>query len=234
MRLATGKYSLNGPHKSLAALTLVFAIYSNTAAAYISTGSDGIFHPTASTVLDVSNPIFNFTDIFIPNGVTVSFSGVVSSQPIELLATGSIDIAGTLDGGPNSLWIQTPGTITLSGSLFAGSLNLSSDTSLTWSGSSTTGEGNITLSGGGGGGVVLCVFSSDCTVLQPPLNGTPSPIEISGPVGGGLLCLGNCDLAPPVPEPQSYAMLIVGLYVLNKVVRRKKGTKEGTKGVSVI
>ena len=85
-----------------------------------STGSDGalafpnahpgdtiIFNPASFTPkLDpAGDGVFNFTTITIPAGVTVRFSGQVLSGPIYWLATGAVDIEGTLDlsgGGGNS------------------------------------------------------------------------------------------------------------------------------------
>ncbi len=95
-------------------IPLVMAIFLTpvTANAYTSTGADGAFQPTTSVILNSSQTVYNFTSIFIPTGVTVSFSGV-ASQPIEFLATGNIDIAGNIDLGGNSLLIDTGGSLSL-------------------------------------------------------------------------------------------------------------------------
>ena len=84
-----------------------------------STGSDGalsfpnahpgdtiIFNPASYTPpLDPSNDgIFNFTTISIPAGVTVKLTYPLLRGPLYWLATGNVDIEGTLDlsGGPGN------------------------------------------------------------------------------------------------------------------------------------
>lgn len=133
-------------------LALTFAIsFSPLAAnAYTSDGTDGLFHPVDSVVLDLTQQIFNFTSIYIPNGVMVSFNGLASSQPIQFLATGDIYIAGILDAGANDLWVETPGSILVPGTLAAAgaSLSLVANT-IDLSGAVTTAGGGTTGSGGG-------------------------------------------------------------------------------------
>jgi hypothetical protein len=160
---------------------------------HVSNGSDGAFMPTVSTVLDSSRLVFNFTDFYIPSGVTVSFSGVAAAQPIELLATGNIDIAGALDGGANSLLIGTAGNITVSGSLDAIGLALIADTvDLTAASSLNLAGNNAPISGG------------------------------TGPLSCGPNCslsVGNGNLAD-VPEPQTLALTALGLAALGLARRR--------------
>lgn len=147
-------------------LALASVIFSTpvAATAYTSSGADGLFQPTVSMVL--TQPIYNFTSILIPSGVTVSFSQLSSAQPIELLATGDINISGTLDFGANSAWIETPGSLSLSGSLnaFSGSSlyliagNVNAPGVINMPGSSITinNGGNIIT---GGGNVILSPVS---------------------------------------------------------------------------
>ena len=103
------------------AMSVLALVFSFTANAYTSSGIDGYFNPTTSVVFDLTQQTFNFTNMFIPSGVTVSFSGFTSTQPIEMLAMGNIDIAGTLDLGLNSLWLETPASISVLGSIILGS-----------------------------------------------------------------------------------------------------------------
>ena len=85
------------------AFALLIVLAPVTASAYTSTGADCLFQPTTSFVLNNSTQsIFNFTDIYIPSGVTLSFNDLASTQPIEILATGNIDIAGSLNFGKRS------------------------------------------------------------------------------------------------------------------------------------
>lgn len=150
--------------------------------AHTSDGSDGSFLPTVNTTLDASRPVFNFTDFYIPAGVTVDFSGLAASQPIELLATGDINIVGTLDGGANSLWIETPGNITLSGTLSGYRLTLASGSSITINGTiNTSGGGSPTSGGIIGGGLVIS-------------NGDNSPLAIPEPQTWLMFAMGLLTL----------------------------------------
>lgn len=193
----------------IAVPALVWAIFFSpvTANAYTSTGTDGQFQPTVSMILDSTQQLFNFTSIFIPSGVTVSFSGLTSAQPIELLATGNIDIAGTLDVGANNLWIETPGSISVSGALITSGSTLS----LVASAVNFSGiiSGTIT---GGGAGAVLC--SGNCSGVLPVSGGG----VITGG-GGDISICSNCSTLSPVPEPEVWAMLFIGLCALFAVSR---------------
>ena len=70
-----------------------------------STGADGAFAPTADTVLTLpANGIFNFTDVTVPAGVTVTFARNAANTPVFILAAGDILIDGKIDvGGADSL-----------------------------------------------------------------------------------------------------------------------------------
>jgi len=62
-----------------------------------STGADGAFNPTVNTTLQVPpDGIFNFTSVDIPAGVTVGFASNASNTPVTILASGDVNIAGTL------------------------------------------------------------------------------------------------------------------------------------------
>ena len=170
---------------AVSALALVILFSPVAANAYTSNGTDGKFEPTVSMVLDSTQQIFNFTSIFIPSGVIISFSGLASAQPIEMLATENIDIAGTLDAGTNSLWIETPGSITLSGFL-----NASSGSTLSLVASIINLSGTVNIPGGsvtdGGGVLSIC---SNC-YLEP--RGTLSPVPEADV--WVMLSLGLCAL----------------------------------------
>jgi len=145
----------------MSVLSLVFPF---TANAYTSSGIDGYFNPVTSMVLDVSQQTFNFTDMFIPSGVTISFSGLTSAQSIEMFAMGNIDIAGTIDLGLNSLWLETPGNISVLGSILSsgGNINIYGDMKVSNNPITINSRGGIIL---GGGGILKCL---DCfTVLTP-------------------------------------------------------------------
>ncbi len=187
--------------RQLSVLALGLCLLPQHAAALTSDGSDGVFHPFASVVLGVGDALFNFTDIFIPDGVMVSFSELAVGQPIHLLATGSIDIAGSIDAGSNALWIETPGTFTLTGSISGGSLTLYAGTLI--AGGPATGPDRGPL--GSGGTISLG-------------GGRPS-----GTTGGSGSSGGDITIhavPSPVPEPESFALMLAGLGVIGFRVRR--------------
>lgn len=199
----------------ISALALLLFISPLNAKAYSSSGVDGLFQPTASVVLDTTQPIFNFTSIFIPTGVTVSFSELSSSQPIELLATGNIDIAGTLDIGANSLWIETPGSLTFSGSLngSVGALTMVAN-SINLSGVISTGGSDSPT--GGGASATICINSSNyCASVFPDSSGNITIADGGTLITGG----GNTISLSPVPEPGVWVMLFSGLFVSFAVYR---------------
>ncbi|HTY98669.1 MAG TPA: PEP-CTERM sorting domain-containing protein, partial [Rhodocyclaceae bacterium] len=187
---------------------------STAASAYTSTGADGAFQPTGSVVLDAAAGVFNFTDIDIPVGVTVTFSDWSSPGPIEFLATGDIHIAGTLDAGSYGLWIETPGTIFVSGSVASASslwlyaAGAGGPDPITGGGSGSSASGSLILAGGGSIG---------------GLGGGPVVVGGGGVVpGGGPGCTGGCTVAVTVPEPETWAMLSGGLAAMLALSRRRR------------
>jgi len=63
-----------------------------------STGADGAFSPTVNTRLTLPpDGIFNFTNVNIPTGVTVTFEKNATNTPVTILALGDVSIAGTID-----------------------------------------------------------------------------------------------------------------------------------------
>lgn len=204
--------------------TLIFAAsFASTGAhAYTSSGTDGAFQPTTSIILNAQQQIYNFTSIFIPTGVNVSFSSLSSAQPIEFLATDNITIAGTLDLGGNNLWIETPGTFTLSGALDLENANL------------TIVAGSINLTGtiNIGGNNLQAVnppsttsWGGTLTMGSNPTVGTISnyPSQIL-PSGGGTLSGGPSSTISiaTVPEPESSTLLILGLIGLTLVLQWRR------------
>jgi hypothetical protein len=94
------------PVASLAAVALL--VCAQSAFAQFSSGSngkDGAYAPTVSGNFDptdfhgpgVPNNVFNFTTITIPAGVTITFTASLDNQPIYFLATGKVEIDGTLN-----------------------------------------------------------------------------------------------------------------------------------------
>jgi hypothetical protein len=62
-----------------------------------STGSDGAFAPASETVLEMpEDGIFNFTTVDVPSGVVVTFQKNTGNTPVYILASGDVNIAGTI------------------------------------------------------------------------------------------------------------------------------------------
>jgi hypothetical protein len=118
--------SWNGRRGSISLLALILALalvplHAQTFSSG-SDGSDGAYAPTGTTgtiiVFDptqfhgtqVAANIFNFTTITIPTGVTVKLSGNTLNGPVYWLASGNVDVEGTLDlsGGQGVGATQNP------------------------------------------------------------------------------------------------------------------------------
>jgi hypothetical protein len=80
------------------AITLLALMSSANAFESGSTGADGAFNPTADTQLTLPpSGIFNFTDVNIPAGVTLTFTKNANNTPVYILATGDVTIDGTIN-----------------------------------------------------------------------------------------------------------------------------------------
>ena len=63
-----------------------------------STGADGVFSPTVDTELALpGDGIFNFTEVTIPDGVTVTFTPNTLNTPVTILVSGDATIDGVID-----------------------------------------------------------------------------------------------------------------------------------------
>ena len=63
-----------------------------------STGADGVLNPAVSTEIELPpSGILNYTSVTIPTGVTVTFKKNALNTPVQVLASGNITIAGTID-----------------------------------------------------------------------------------------------------------------------------------------
>jgi hypothetical protein len=147
--------------------------------AYAPTGAPGtiiVFDPAQFHGTQVAANIFNFTTITIPGGVTVQLSGNNLNGPVYWLASGAVDIEGTIDlsggqGAPPTLnpfarIPSVPGSGGYAGGVGAGSSQgalpgngpgggFAGTTSSQYDGGGGTFSGNqflIPLLGGSGGG----------------------------------------------------------------------------------
>lgn len=96
-----------------AAIALVALVASPLAGAFTSgsTGADGALAPSSNVeiVLPPSG-VLNYTTITIPSGVTVTFKRNAQNTPVQLLASGNVSIAGTVDvRGGNGVDVGTAG-----------------------------------------------------------------------------------------------------------------------------
>ncbi len=107
--LHPSKETLFGKDFACIVILMMVALCANTAAfaQFISgsDGSDGAYAPSTSGPFipgnfhgtGVANNVFNFTTITIPAGVTITLTAWYDNQPVYFLATGNVDIEGTLN-----------------------------------------------------------------------------------------------------------------------------------------
>lgn len=107
----------------------------------ISNASDGSLNVLTDTTLVLTpDNRFDFSNITLANGATLSFSGNNPEGVIYLLSQGDVSISGTINAGPNSLVISTPTNLILTGELQAlPSISLISGGTTTITGSATVG-----------------------------------------------------------------------------------------------
>ena len=87
----------------------------------MSDGGDGAYSPQLSGILsrDVDG-VFNFTDVYIPEGVEVTLPGVGGPDAITyILASGDINIGGSLTVTDSSVALIAQNRLTLNGSVYA-------------------------------------------------------------------------------------------------------------------
>ncbi|NOX27632.1 MAG: hypothetical protein GXP21_05515 [Gammaproteobacteria bacterium] len=101
-------------YKKLLPLAVAFATIPSMAFAVFDSGStetDGAFTPTVNTQLTLpADGIFNFTNVNIPTGVTITFQRNATNTPVTILASGDVTIDGTIDvSGGNATNVGTAG-----------------------------------------------------------------------------------------------------------------------------
>ncbi|NOY84424.1 MAG: hypothetical protein GXO96_06325 [Nitrospirae bacterium] len=63
-----------------------------------STGVDGAFSPAADITIPLPpDGVFNYTTVNIPTGETITYAQNSANTPVTILATGDVNIEGTLD-----------------------------------------------------------------------------------------------------------------------------------------
>ncbi|MFA7349587.1 MAG: PEP-CTERM sorting domain-containing protein [Methylotenera sp.] len=178
---------------ALAALGLSTSVFAN-----ISDGSDGAFELSSFLTLPITgSTTFNYTTFSILSGGVLDFSGATVDDNISILATGDVLIDGELNSFPSMLRIETPGSISINGSLnFNNTLFMSAITINIY--------GVITDAG-----------------RSVPLFNQPYAVPIRGKPDSLLEGLRPILL---VPEAETYAMLLAGLGLLGFTARRRKAS----------
>lgn len=155
-------------------------------AAIMSTGSDGTFQALSNTTL--VGGTYNFTDVLIGAGATLSFLSMGVPQDIYLLSSGDVTIYGNIMANGDNLYIGAANNFTLVGT---GTIDVSGGTLTIGSGATSTINGSIitgTSNSGGSSSPVLGGGSNNlATVPVPPslyllLIGLPMIIRRRGPV----------------------------------------------------
>ncbi len=86
--------------KRLLMVGIIFLFCRNTAFAQFdsgSTGADGAFSPASDIVVVLpTDGILNYTTVDIPSGVTVTFQKNQDNTPVYILASGDVNITGTI------------------------------------------------------------------------------------------------------------------------------------------
>jgi hypothetical protein len=182
----------------------------------------GALYVNGLMTLDASTPIFHFTTFELTAGSTLSFSNLTATDFLQLSASQSIRIFGELQAAPaGSLSIQAPqvvigqdGLISLSG----GSVTLSAGRVvdvLHPAGEPFSG-GTVIVSAGGS----LDVVGAQRDPLAEPIRvGEGGSLQIRN--GGSLV-----TLQAPVPEPESWTMLLAGLGLVGWAVARRNRSGE--------
>lgn len=93
--------------RGIAMLVLLFAVSPASAFTSGSTGADGTFSPSSNMEVQLpEDGILNYTTVYIPPGITVTFRKNSNNTPVYIFATGDVTISGTIDvSGTNAATI---------------------------------------------------------------------------------------------------------------------------------
>ena len=163
-----------------------------------STGSDGVFSPVSDVELVLpDNGIFNFSEVNIPAGVTVTFAKNADNTAVFILATGDILVDGIIDvsgGSPVAAVGPTPaesdrlpgigGPGGFDGGI--GGIRYQPLISGSWGIGPGGGEYSTDTCGGGGGGYGTAGgIGHPCSGAGGASWGTPDLVPLVGGAGGG-------------------------------------------------
>ena len=136
----------------------------------LSDASDGSLNVLTDTVLVLSpDNRFDFSNLTVASGASLSFSGINPEGVIYLRSQGDVSIFGTINAGQNSLVIATAGNLSVTGTLQAfPNISLIAAGTSNFSGSATVGDRVILP----GSGQIVLQPGGDITLVQP----TPVPL----------------------------------------------------------
>jgi len=171
------------------------------------------FHPLTSQ--DLSAGLYEFDNIFIPADVTLTMAGTPGEATFRAL--GVLSLLGSLVAPGWRLNLEAGGTLSVQGTILVagGAVSLTS----------LNGSGDLTTPGRlpnprPGGSLIICA-SDTCTE------------DVTLQVGGDLDLRGGNGIrlgAPswplsPIPEPETWALLLTGFGLVVAVVRRKRNLR---------
>ena len=153
-----------------------------------STGALGNFTTTVNRVIALPpNGVLNYGTITIGSGATVTFTPNAANTPVYMLATGDVNIAGTINVNGSNATAAIPGTGGPGGFAggYGGDINTTGGIGLGPGGGNYGGSG----AGGGGGGGYGAVGGNGWSGTNPGagggIYGTATLLPIMGGSGGG-------------------------------------------------
>jgi hypothetical protein len=196
-------------------LRVVFAACALLAAGVVHAVTFGDLRVEEAMTLDASEPEFQFVTFEILSGGSVTFTGLDASDTLILRASQAIRIDGAMILAPAlSIRIEAPQIVLGAGAV----LDLS-------------GGSIVLIADGPSGGTIL--LDPGATLVAGGTSYSPviDPIRL-GPImirdGSGTLIVepgGDVILQAPVPEAETYAMMLAGVGLIGFSAARRKSVK---------
>lgn len=172
----------------------------------------GFLRVDSAITLDASTPLFYFTTLDILSGASVQFTGLKAGDTLSLIASDAIRIGGALSYEPaSSVRLEALRIEIGQGVVFdlpGGSITLVAHETGSSSAGSGLPRGSASLVSSAGGDLNLRASNS-----------VPAGSISSG--GYHIAPQGSITLQAPVPEPETWPMLLAGLGLVGFMVRRR-------------